>query len=159
MGVLYRYLFPLFLFLAPALSAQPYFQWDNSLPVQMSGTNLPNAWAGGLNFVQVSNIDLDQDGKKDVVTFDRSGSKLRTFINNAEADIAASAIEAAGIEVTIHRDASGGLQPALDMGGIQLVVPDADLEAANEVLNSFAQAAPDGTEPDELAPEETAPEE
>jgi len=47
---------------------------------------------------------------------------VRTFINDAEAEIAASAIEAAGIEVTIHRDAAGGLQPNLDMYGIQLVV-------------------------------------
>lgn len=70
---------------------------------------------------------------------------VRTFINDAEAEIAASAIEAAGIEVQIHRDAAGGLQPSLDMYGIQLVVPDADLEAANEVLNTFAQTAPDET--------------
>ena len=84
---------------------------------------------------------------------------VRTFINDAEAEIAASAIEAAGIAVTIHRDAAGGLQPSLDMYGIQLIVPDADLDAANEVLNSFAQAAPDsdaGADPaaGEIAPEE-----
>jgi hypothetical protein len=74
---------------------------------------------------------------------------VRTFINDAEAEIAASAIEAAGIEVTIHRDAAGGLQPSLDMYGIQLVVPDSDLDAANEVLNSFAQPAPEETAPEE----------
>ena len=74
---------------------------------------------------------------------------VRTFINDAEAEIAASAIEAAGIEVTIHRDAAGGLQPNLDMYGIQLVVPDGDLEAANEVLNTFAETAPEETAPEE----------
>lgn len=79
---------------------------------------------------------------------------VRTFINDAEAEIAASAIEAAGIEVTIHRDAAGGLQPNLDMGGIQLIVPDSDLEAANEVLTTFAQPTPDGAASDETAPEE-----
>lgn len=84
---------------------------------------------------------------------------VRTFINDAEAEIAASAIEAAGIEVTIHRDAAGGLQPSLDMYGIQLVVPDADAEAANEVLNNFAHAAPEGTALEDAAPDETAPEE
>lgn len=68
---------------------------------------------------------------------------VRTFINEAEAEIAASAIEAAGIEVTIHRDAAGGLQPSLDMYGIKLIVPEADLEAANEVLTSFAEAPPE----------------
>ena len=74
---------------------------------------------------------------------------VRTFINDAEAEIAASAIEAAGIEVQIHRDAAGGLQPSLDMYGIQLLVPDADLEAANDVLNTFAQTTPDDTAPEE----------
>ena len=74
---------------------------------------------------------------------------VRTFINDAEAEIAASAIEAAGIEVTIHRDAAGGLQPNLDMYGIQLIVPDSDLEAANEVLTTFAQSAPEETAPEE----------
>jgi hypothetical protein len=63
---------------------------------------------------------------------------LRTFINEAEAEIAASAVEAAGIEVTIHSDSAGGVYPSLDMYGIQLLVPDADLEAATEVLNNFA---------------------
>jgi hypothetical protein len=79
---------------------------------------------------------------------------VRTFINDAEAEIAASAIEAAGIEVTIHRDAAGGLQPNLDMGGIQLIVPDSDLEAASEVLNSFAEPTPDDAGSEETAPEE-----
>lgn len=79
---------------------------------------------------------------------------VRTFINDAEAEIAASAIEAAGIAVQIHRDAAGGLQPSLDMYGIQLVVPDEDLEAANEVLNSFAQPTTDEAPPEPAAPEE-----
>jgi hypothetical protein len=79
---------------------------------------------------------------------------VRTFINDAEAEIAASAIEAAGIAVQIHRDAAGGLQPSLDMYGIQLIVPDADLDAATEVLNSFAEPTVDQTTPPEAAPEE-----
>jgi len=79
---------------------------------------------------------------------------VRTFINDAEAEIAASAIEAAGIEVTIHRDAAGGLQPNLDMYGIQLVVPDSDLEAANDVLSTFAQPTPDDGASEDTAPEE-----
>ena len=71
-----------FLLFSILLSAQPYFQFYDSIPVKISGTYISNAWAGGLNFVQVSNIDLDIDGIKDVITFDRSGNKLRTFINN-----------------------------------------------------------------------------
>lgn len=68
---------------------------------------------------------------------------LRTFINEAEAEIAASAVQAAGIEVTIHHDSAGGVYPSLDMYGIQLIVPDSDLEAAEEVLNNFAIEPPD----------------
>jgi len=79
---------------------------------------------------------------------------VRTFINDAEAEIAASAIEAAGIEVQIHRDAAGGLQPNLDMYGIQLVVPDNDLDAANEVLNTIAQPTADDEAAENIAPEE-----
>ncbi len=83
---------------------------------------------------------------------------VRTFINDAEASIAASAIEAAGIDVFIHRDAAGGLEPSLDMGGIQLVVPDGDLEAATEVLTSFAETDPGETAPEDMPLEEGAPE-
>ena len=58
----------------------------------------------------------------------------------------------------IHRDAAGGLEPSLDMGGIQLVVPDADLEAANEVLTSFAETDPGQPAPEDMALEDGAPE-
>ncbi len=82
MNILRIYIFSFFFLISSLLSAQPYFQFYDSIPVKISGSFISNPWAGGLNFVQVSNIDLDIDGKKDVVTFDRSGNKLRTFINN-----------------------------------------------------------------------------
>jgi len=66
---------------------------------------------------------------------------VKTFLNDAEAEIAASALHAAGIEVTIHRDDGGGTYPSLDLGGIQLVVPDADLDAARDVLTTAAEVA------------------
>lgn len=75
------FLFSVFIFSSP-LSAQPFFQFHDSIPVKISGSYISNPWAGGLNFVQVSNIDLNIDGIKDVITFDKSGNKLRTFINN-----------------------------------------------------------------------------
>lgn len=77
----YTFIFFILLFTLP-ISAQPYFQFHDSIPVKIGASNISNPWAGGLNFVQVSNIDLDIDGIKDVITFDRSGNKLRTFINN-----------------------------------------------------------------------------
>jgi len=50
--------------------------------------NLPlgNAWAGGLNSCHFSGIDLNLDGIPDLISFDKSGSKLLTFINNGLAD-------------------------------------------------------------------------
>lgn len=38
------------------------------------------ALAGGLNYPQFSNIDLNNDGKQDLFVFDRSGNKVLTFI-------------------------------------------------------------------------------
>lgn len=39
------------------------------------------AWAGGLNFPQVSPIDLDQDGLQDIFMLDRSGDKPIFLLN------------------------------------------------------------------------------
>jgi hypothetical protein len=64
------------------VSAQPFMEWDNSIQVSIGGTPLANPWAGGLNFVQSSNIDMNMDGIKDLFMFDRTGNKVRTYINN-----------------------------------------------------------------------------
>jgi hypothetical protein len=45
-----------------------------------SRDTLLNPWAGGLNQPQFSMTDLNGDGKKDLVLFDRAGSKTLTFI-------------------------------------------------------------------------------
>jgi hypothetical protein len=47
---------------------------ENSLP-------LANPWAGGLNSVQFSEIDLNLDGIKDVLIFDRAGNRINPFVN------------------------------------------------------------------------------
>ena len=38
-------------------------------------------WAGGLNACQFGSIDLDFDGKNDLVVFDRQGNRLSCFVN------------------------------------------------------------------------------
>lgn len=54
---------------------------DPSVPVRdSSGNTLKNPWAGGLNFCQFSRIDVDLDGKEDLLAFDRSGDKLEVFL-------------------------------------------------------------------------------
>jgi hypothetical protein len=52
-----------------------------SIPVFINNQQLPNAWAGGHNFCQFSEIDINADGLKDLFVFDRSGNKVSTYIN------------------------------------------------------------------------------
>jgi len=75
-----------FLFISSFADAQPFFQWNDSIPVKIDGAYIANPWAGGLNFIQASNIDLNSDGIKDLFIFDRTGNKVRTFINKGTAN-------------------------------------------------------------------------
>ncbi|MCW5900646.1 MAG: T9SS type A sorting domain-containing protein [Flavobacteriales bacterium] len=67
---------------ATGLFAQGTFFFDPNIPVTRQGTALPLAWAGGLNFVQVSTVDLDGDGHQDLFLFDRSGNVVVTLLND-----------------------------------------------------------------------------
>ena len=60
--------------------SQHYSRVD-SIYVKANGNWLKMPWAGGLNHCQFSDIDLDMDGIKDLVAFDRTGNKINTFIN------------------------------------------------------------------------------
>jgi hypothetical protein len=71
--------------LLPAITAgaQPWFQRIDTIPVADASNNpLRNAWAGGLNFCQLSQVDLNMDGIKDLFVFDRTGSRITTFITS-----------------------------------------------------------------------------
>ncbi|MBP8273908.1 MAG: DUF2007 domain-containing protein [Acidobacteria bacterium] len=62
---------------------------------------------------------------------------VRTFNSEIEAEMAMSALEAAGIESVMRRDDCGGVQPAMGLtGGVQVVVADEEMEAATEVLDA-----------------------
>jgi hypothetical protein len=75
------------LFIANQTHAQLYFNQIDSIIVQTAnGTQLKNPWAGGLNFLQVSDIDLNYDGIMDLFVFDRTGNKVSTFINGGTAN-------------------------------------------------------------------------
>jgi hypothetical protein len=63
-------------------TAQWELFYDASIPVVRNGANLDLGFAGGLNFVQVSQIDLNGDGVKDLFLFDRSGNAFTTLVNN-----------------------------------------------------------------------------
>ncbi|MBK9176074.1 MAG: T9SS type A sorting domain-containing protein [Flavobacteriales bacterium] len=67
-------LLPLLLLAAtPVLGhAQWDLRFDPNIPVARQGNSLDLAWSGGLNFLQVSEVDLNGDGLKDLFLFDRS---------------------------------------------------------------------------------------
>ncbi len=62
-------------------------QRDSSIVVNIAGSTLKFPWAGGLNFTNWGMIDLDNDGFKDLVVYDKSGGKIRTFINDKQAGV------------------------------------------------------------------------
>ncbi|TND03502.1 MAG: FG-GAP repeat-containing protein [Bacteroidetes bacterium] len=65
--------------------AQPGFVRVDSVPVTNT-SQLIYPWAGGLNFCQFSEIDLDMDGIQDLFVFDRTGNKVVTFLNQGTAN-------------------------------------------------------------------------
>jgi hypothetical protein len=60
--------------------AQFTYTIDQSIPVEIDGRALSMAWAGGLNSAQVNTMDLNSDGKQDLVVFDRTTNKLNTYL-------------------------------------------------------------------------------
>ena len=54
-----------------------------SIPVLRNGIQLSQPWVGGVNAPQFSVGDLNQDGINDLVIFDREGSKILTYLSNA----------------------------------------------------------------------------
>jgi Secretion system C-terminal sorting domain/FG-GAP-like repeat len=72
-------LFPL------SLLAQNYgFKIDTDIEVKVENKTLKNAWAGGLNSPQFSKMHLNSDAIEDLVVFDRSTSRVLTFVAAAQ---------------------------------------------------------------------------
>lgn len=69
-----------FALLGTTLWAQSQYEPMN-IPLTKNGQLLRNAWAGGMNLPQFSEVDLNNDGTQDLVTFDREGVIISTFIN------------------------------------------------------------------------------
>ncbi|HOY12093.1 MAG TPA: T9SS type A sorting domain-containing protein [Saprospiraceae bacterium] len=61
------------------LSAQNLTPID--VPIIVNGKTLNAAFVGGLSAPQFSQIDLDNDGKKDLFIFDRNGNVKMTYLN------------------------------------------------------------------------------
>jgi hypothetical protein len=63
---------------------------------------------------------------------------IRTFVNNFDAEVARSVLEAAGIDAMIRSDDCGGTRPHLWMGGVQVLVREEDAAEADELLSTAA---------------------
>ena len=59
---------------------------------------------------------------------------VRTYPSRVEAELAQTALTAAGLESVISADDAGGAYPFGLTGGVRLLVEDADAEDAAEVL-------------------------
>lgn len=66
---------------------------------------------------------------------------IRTYMNHFVADVAKTALDAAGIQSVIRSDDCGGTQPPLWQRGVELVVGSEDVAEAIAVLDTAAQPA------------------
>ena len=55
---------------------------DSFVVLNNNGDTLKNAWTGGFNSSQFSEIDLDLDGTMDLLAFDKADNRIATFINS-----------------------------------------------------------------------------
>ena len=69
----------LMFFSSPVAEAQFQFAFNDSIVVRKFGVDLKLPWSGGLNYVQVSDLDIDFDGDNDLFVFDRSNDQIRVF--------------------------------------------------------------------------------
>jgi hypothetical protein len=61
---------------------------------------------------------------------------IATYVNNIDAELARSALEAASIDAIVRADDCGGTRPHLWMGGVQLIVRAEDADRAREILGT-----------------------
>ena len=87
-----KYLILLFCFTQQILFSQNVFHdfsFQKNFDITVKNENgipLKYAWVGGLNSCQFSEIDLNNDGIKDLFVFDRHGNKVLTFLNKGIKD-------------------------------------------------------------------------
>src|SRR6185503_7818195 len=97
---------------------------------------------------------LASENRRRLMSFDLL-TPVRTYVNGVEADLARTALEAAGIHAVVRRDDCGGVRPSLWLLGIQLLVRPEDVAAADAVLGTPALYVADA-EPESVAPTPSA---
>lgn len=77
----------LLILVALVVRAQAQFSYvlDQSVEVRdANGDLLANPWAGGFNSGQFNTLDINNDGREDLIVFDRMTKRLLTFINEKD---------------------------------------------------------------------------
>ncbi|MFT4969096.1 MAG: hypothetical protein ACI9O4_000841 [Chitinophagales bacterium] len=59
---------------------------NQDIQVFENGSELPNAWLGGLDLPQFSDGDINQDGRKDLLIFDRKANKTLVLLKEANGE-------------------------------------------------------------------------
>jgi hypothetical protein len=69
---------------------------------------------------------------------------VHAFGSQPEADLARSALDAAGIDAMVRADSGGGMRPALAWSGVgfEVLVRAEDAQAAREILDLPARPTP-----------------
>ncbi len=65
-----------------ALAQELHFVAESGPPISLNGETLINGWCGALQAPQFSNIDIDDDGDKDLFVFDRYDNSILIFEND-----------------------------------------------------------------------------
>jgi hypothetical protein len=76
---------------------------------------------------------------------DKDLEVVRAFNNRPEADMAVSALEAAGIDAMIRADDGGSMRPSVAWAGVgfEVIVRSEDSEAAHAILEIPARTMPE----------------
>lgn len=70
----------LFLRVPAQFQGDLYRQYNDAVVLKNANTAMRLPWTGGVNNPQLAMADLNQDGRRDVVVFDQSTSKIQTLI-------------------------------------------------------------------------------
>lgn len=74
-------LFLILLTLPFASKAQFEFRFKTDVPVSIQGETLNRAWEGGLNAAQFQTMDLNNDGREDLIIYNRISRDINTYLN------------------------------------------------------------------------------
>ncbi len=80
--IFFTFLFLLPIFIYPQVGGKYYFERKDSIKVTQNSAELQFPWVGGLNAIQVSKINLNEDAHEDLFIFDRTGNTILTFVWN-----------------------------------------------------------------------------